>query len=410
MEQTEIAEKTDTALPQPTKLLLSISLLNALANNLSNIFINVFLFRLTDQIGTVVLFNLIMYISWVPAFIFAGWLSKKTSRRNGLISGGAAQLLFYFFILLFGDQASTYVIELGILFGAGSGFYWISVNVLSVDYTHEKNRDWFNGLNGTFESFSKMIGPLVSGWLIYIGDGFSGYYLVFGISFFLFIISFIISLTLSKDKDYAPFHWKDMLKVHRCRSWRLLSYAFMANAFRGGVISFIILIWVFMVTKNESALGNFSFMSTSLSFLIYYIMGRYGSSEHRLLYMLSGNILIGLALGGLLFEVSWELLLVYGILSGISIPLFEMPFNTLALNNISDFDKNGKNRVELVVAREIALSFGRITSVFLLYLIYLDDNNDIWMLRLFIISIIIIGLTPNFFLRSKDVEEGSCPQ
>lgn len=115
--------------------------------------------------------------------------------------------------------------------------------------------------------------------------------------------------------------------------------------------------------------------------------------------MLYGNILFSAALIGLVFEVSWEWLLIYGVISGICIPLFELPFHTIALNNIEDFDQNGKLRIELVVVREAALSVGRIASVFLLYLVY-STNEELWLLKILLVLIIIIGLTPHYFLKS----------
>ncbi|WP_062051648.1 hypothetical protein [Bacillus sp. JCM 19034] len=65
------------ALTRVTKVLLAIICLNGLANSLSNVFVNVFLFRLSNNIYEVALFNFISYLVWLPAFVFAGWLCKK---------------------------------------------------------------------------------------------------------------------------------------------------------------------------------------------------------------------------------------------------------------------------------------------------------------------------------------------
>ncbi|QNG58229.1 MFS transporter [Bacillus sp. PAMC26568] len=399
MKQAAAMTNTLSELSHATKLLLAVCCLNTLANSLSAIFINVFLFRVTEQFEKVALFNLMMYIAWLPAFIFAGWLSKRVSKRNGLMIGGLAQFLFYLFVFFLEEKSTEYIISLGILFGFGSGFYWMAVNVLSVDYTQSHNRDWFNSVNGMVNTISQMLGPLVSGWLIVSYSGLKGYSYIFGTSFILFFVTFLLGFYLPKSSSDKTFYWKEMMLVHRSKAWRSLTYAFMANAFRGGVISFAILVWVYSVTRNESSLGMFSFMTTSLSLLSYYLIGRYGKTKHRLKYMLYGNILFSAALIGLVFEVSWEWLLIYGVISGICIPLFELPFHTIALNNIEDFDQNGKLRIELVVVREAALSVGRIASVFLLYLVY-STNEELWLLKILLVLIIIIGLTPHYFLKS----------
>ncbi|MFC0273876.1 MFS transporter [Metabacillus herbersteinensis] len=391
---------SQTQLSSITRVLLIICCFNTLANSLSNIFVNVFLFRITEQFEVVALFNLVMYVAWLPSFIFAGWLSKKYSKRKTLIIGGVSQLLFYLAIFILGESSQNYVVLLGLLFGLGSGFYWLAINVLSVDYTSEANRDWFNGVNGVFNSVSQMIGPFLSGWMIFSFQGLTGYYFIFSLSLMIFFITILLSFLFPLDDSEKEFYWIEMINVHRSKSWRSLTYAFMANAFRGGVLSFAILVWVYMATENESSIGNFALMSTTLSLVVYYLIGKYGKPNQRLRYMLYGNILLSIALLGLVVDVSWELLLVYGVISGICIPLFELPFHTIALNNISNNDQNGKLRMELVVVREIALSIGRITSVFLLFTIYLSDEHQLVYLRIFLLLLIVIGLTPHYFLRN----------
>ncbi|WP_180953620.1 MFS transporter [Bacillus sp. T33-2] len=385
---------------QTTKTLLAVSWLNTLANSLSNIFVNIFLFKVTEQFGIVVLFNLMMYIAWLPAFVAAGWLGKRTSKRNGLIIGNSFQFVFYLCILLLGEQAGDHVVLLGLLFGVGSGFYWLSINVMSVDYTTNSNRDWFNGVNGMVNSISQMLGPFLAGLFIVNFERLSGYYIIFGCSFVIFFFTILLSLQFPREDGEKKFYWREMLAVHGNREWRALTYAFMANAFRGGVLSFVILVWVFMVTKDESALGAFSLLSTGLTFLMYYMVGKYGKGKRRLKYMLIGNVFLSIALLGLVFEVSWTTLLIYGVLSGICMPLFELPFHTIALNNISDHDQKGKLRMELVVAREAALSIGRISSVLMLYAIYNIDGHSQIYIQGFIILVVLIGLLPHLFLRS----------
>ncbi|WP_078381965.1 MFS transporter [Sutcliffiella halmapala] len=399
MEQSVAIELNQPTLSQKTKVLLTISCFNTLANSLANVFVNVFLFRVTEQFEKVVLFNLVMYLAWLPAFVLAGWISKKGSKRNGLITGGLLQLLFYLFILYLGESASNSIILLGIIFGIGSGFYWMAVNTLSIDYTKEHNRDWFNGVNGIFNSFSQMLGPLFAGWIIVTYTNLKGYYLLFSAAALIFLFTFILSLLLPKNKESEPFYWKEIIIVHKSREWRALTYAFTANSFRAGVLSFAIILWVFMLTEKESIIGGFAFITTVLSVFTYYLIGKYGRGEYRMKMMLIGNLFLSLSLFGLVLEVNWTTLLVYGIISGICLPLFELPFHTLALNNISMYDLHGKIRTELVVVREVALSVGRTLSVLLLFILYFYFEDNVWMFRGFIMMLILIGLLPHYFLK-----------
>jgi YQGE family putative transporter len=189
-----------------------------------------------------------------------------------------------------------------------------------------------------------------------------------------------------------------LYEVHREKDWRQLTYAFSSNAFRNGVISFAITVWVYMETKNEGMLGNFSFLTTLLSLCTFYWMGRFGKEKYRWPYMYIGNILFSLGLLLLVFQVDWTTLLLYGIISALCNPLFDVPFHTLALNTISHYDQSGRLRIELVIAREIALSIGRIGSVAALYLIY--SENAVEWLPTFLLLLIIVGLLPHWFLHN----------
>lgn len=382
-----------------TKVFLIIISLNGIANSLSSVFINVYLYKLTENFYEVALFNFISYLIWAPTFLLSGWISKKMGSEKGLIIGGFFQLLFYFVLLVLGDSASNWIIVLGSIFGLGSGFYWLSVNVLSVELTTEKNRDWFNGVNGIFSAISQMIGPVTSGWIISMQPNFDGYKIIFSLTFLLFLLSVGFTFLLPKHNSKGVFHWKSLWQIYKNDEWRKLSYVFSSLAFRDGVLSFAIWIWVYMVTKSEGVLGNYVFFTTMISVFTFYFIGRYITEKNRTFYISFGTIGISLAVLFLVFEVNFITLIIYGIAAGICIPLFEVPFNTLSLNSISKFDQGGKKRIEMVVSRELALSGGRIPSVGGLMVVYtIDKQQNVWV-ALFMILVIVVGLLSLYFLQ-----------
>jgi YQGE family putative transporter len=388
------------SLPKPTKIFLSIVCLNGIANSLSSIFINVYLYKLSQNFFEVALFHFISYLVWAPSFIFAGWLSKKTDRKHGLIIGSVLQLLFYLVLLLLGDAANHYIILLGVIFGVGSGFYWLSANTLEVELTNKSNRDWFNGINGIFGAFSQMIGPAISGWIITMQQGFQGYQLIYTITVIIFLISIGFTLLLPKRVEKGYFKWNMFWQANKDKEWRNLSHVYSSLAFRDGVLSFAIWIWVYMVTGSEGALGNYAFFTTAISVIAFYLTGKFIREKNRRVFILIGTMGISLAVLGLVVDVNLLTLVIYGIAAGICIPLFEVPFNTLSLNTIAKFDNHGKQRTEMVVSREMALSIGRIPSVGGLAVIYtIDQHQSIWV-ALYLFLVILVGLLSLYFLRS----------
>ncbi|MEQ6376099.1 MFS transporter [Bacillaceae bacterium S4-13-56] len=401
----ELLAKIDALLHPPaislsptTKIFLLIVCFNGIANSLSSVFINIYLYKLSQNFYDVALFNFVSYLIWMPSFIFAGWLSKKVDRKKGLVIGGCLQLIFYLVLILLGDNSSNWIIVLGIIYGIGSGFYWLSVNVLSVDLTNQLNRDWFNGVNGIFNALSQMIGPVSAGWIITMNPGFTGYRLIFILTFLFFLVSVVLTFFLPKQIEKGSFNWRALWNVHKNKEWRILSYVYSSLAFRDGVLSFAIWIWVYMMSGSEGVVGNYVFMTTTISVFIFYFIGRFISQKNRSSYIKIGTIGISLAVLGLVFDVNYWTLLIYGVTAGVCIPLFEVPFNTLSLNSISKFDSNGRQRIEMVVSRELALSAGRIPSVGGLTIIYtIDQNQSIWV-ALFMVLVITIGLMSLYFL------------
>ncbi|MGG6313793.1 MFS transporter [Paenibacillus macerans] len=388
------------ALPRSAKALLSVNALNALGNGLSNIFINVYWYKLTNDMSQTLLFNLASYLVWLPAFVLAGWLSKRADRTKPLWIGSVVQMLFYVAVLALGSESPRMLLPLGLLYGIGQGFYWMSMNVLSVDVTDAGNRNWFNGINGAVGAITGMAGPLIAGALVESLPALAGYTAVFLASLLCFALSLGAALLLPKHAAAGAFEWRSMLGVLRRREWRSLSFAFAGVAFRDGVLAIAIWLWVFIATGSENATGRFAFATTLLSVASFYMIGRFGRDRHRWPYLVIGALLMGLSLLGITVHLEAWTLAVYGVLSAVARPFFDTPFNTLTFNAVSRCDQGGRLRIELMVWREIVLSIGRISSVALLYGIYrmgeagLETN-----LTAFLGAVIAIGLLPLAFIR-----------
>ncbi|MCM2532743.1 hypothetical protein NDK43_10555 [Neobacillus pocheonensis] len=58
-------------LSHSTRTFMLILGLNGMANSLSNIFINVFLFKVTQNLYDVALFNFVSYVIWMPFYLRA---------------------------------------------------------------------------------------------------------------------------------------------------------------------------------------------------------------------------------------------------------------------------------------------------------------------------------------------------
>ncbi|OCT15870.1 hypothetical protein A8709_09600 [Paenibacillus pectinilyticus] len=379
-------------------MLLIILTLNACANSLSSIFINVYLYKLSGSLYQVFLFHLISYTIWIPVYIGAGILSKNLDRRLGLLLGNVFHFIFYLVLTLYGDSMGSSIVYTGLLFGVGSSLFWFTVNLLVVDYTHAANRDWFNGLNGIFTSLSQMIGPFLAGWIIVRYPGFQGYHTIFYCTFGLFIASMGCTLMLPRNAQKGRFSWRKVRDIHRVRTWRWLTYSFTSLHFRDDVLGIFLWIWMYMTTKNEGVLGNYSLLLTLLATTAYYWMGRHGGQGSRMRYMFLGGVGLSAGLLLLMGVVNTWTLLLYTVLAGLAGPLFQVPFSTVFINSISQFDNDGEYRVELLVAREMAISVGRILSISCLVLLVYWFPLSKLIMNSYLLVLIIAGLLPIWFV------------
>lgn len=403
------ARAATVPLSKQTRVLLLILTLCGFAGALSNIFVNVYLYKMSEQLYRVFLFHLCSYLIWVPVYIGAGWLCKRIDRRRVLTAGLLFFVLFYAVVLLAGSALGSRIYLTGLLYGIGASLYWFSVNLLMVDYTTKETRDWFNGVSGVVTSASQMIGPLAAGLIITAGTGFAGYRVVFGLSFVLFLAGAACTQLLPPRIDRGRLDWSRVRGAGKLPEWRKLTVCFTALHFRDDVLSFFLWIYMFTALQNEGAMGNYSFLLTALSTAAYYAAGRFGRKGNRKAFLLAGGIVSSMALLLWLFDMNGWLLLSYTVLAGAAGPFFQVAFSTIYINSISAHDESGKYKIELLIARELAISAGRIASVAGLTALCLLLPVTKTLLGGYMVLLVAAGLVPVYvycFPRRKTVQQG----
>src|SRR5690625_2423697 len=171
-------------------LLLIIGGLYSLGIFLSNTFVNVYLWKQSNNYTTIALYNLAVYIVQPLTFIVAGKLAKKIDRVFVIRLGVVFLSLFFLTVLILGNKAATFNIILGSILGGVYGFYWLAFNVLTFEITEPETRDFFNGFLGVLQSIAGMIGPLLAGIIIANMTENNGYTVIFLFSLILFVGAF----------------------------------------------------------------------------------------------------------------------------------------------------------------------------------------------------------------------------
>ncbi len=388
-------------------LLLIIGGLYSLSIALSNTFVNVYLWKQSGEFTHIALYNLASVVMQPLTFILAGRWAKKIDRVIVLRLGVSFLSVFFFTVLFLGEKASSYLLLLGALIGIGFGFYWLAFNVLTFEITEPDTRDFFNGFLGLLTSFAGMIGPILAGFLITSMEKFTGYKVIFGISLGLFVIAVILSFFLKRRPATGVFEFRRILgERRRNANWRHILHAHYFQGIREGTFVFVIVVWVYIATNSELAIGTYGLVASAVSFVTYYIVGRFIKPHLRKKAILIGGIGLYLAIFLIIFDLTFTKLIMYGIVISLSYPILLVPYISLTYDIIGKGWKAAEMRVEYIVVREVFLNCGRITSI-LLFLFTVTIFNEEQGIPLLLLFIGAGHLMIYFFVRHVKVESPS---
>ncbi len=343
------------------KLLLTVSALFTLAMGISNVFLNILLWKESKNFIVLAKYNLMQYIFLPITFIFAGWLSK---RKNGIWSlrlGILSFIILFGLILLFEDKISKFVLLFGVLYGVAAGFYWLAFHVLSFDFTSTKNRDTYNGYNGSIAGICGAIAPISSAYIINKNFLGMGYTIVFSISLSLFVVLILVSLLIKAEYYGSKINYKKVFGSNS-QDWSLLRKGLFMWGFRDVIIGFLIIVLVFKSTGSEWSVGTFSLIASVISSVAYVVEQKLVKPKSRLKSMLIGAILMFTAVWGLVVNIRYGTLMLYMVVESASLPFFLVPFSSASFNIIS-LQHQDDLRLEYIINKEIMLNIGRIISL-----------------------------------------------
>ncbi|TDY49533.1 YQGE family putative transporter [Alicyclobacillus sacchari] len=362
---------------QPFKLptmawwLLVVSGFFHLSIGLSNTFVNIFLFKVDHSFAAIAWYNLLVFISLPFTFVVAAWVARKTSTAMALRIGIILHAVFYAVTLMVGEQAAHMPELLGLLTGVAEGFYWLAFDVLSIEYTDKKGHEPFFGIFGVLTSVANVVAPPVAGLLISREDAFfgglTGYHVVFGISFALFIAATLLSFRLHSQglPDLRLFFG---FRALRRRPWRKILIASSLYGIREGVFMFLIGLLVYVATGSEMKLGEFLLLQGALSFAAFFFAGRF-SGRFRWRLLVAGAV--GMACAACLFLLPirpWTIIL-YGCVTSATLPFFLVPLQGYVYDVMDEIAGHEVPSTTHIVVREWFENAGRIAGTILFILI-----------------------------------------
>lgn len=291
-------------------------------------------------------------------------LAENLSLRRGLktqvglglgllaLAAGFFSLVHFQWLMLLLGMAS---------WGFSAGLYWFGWHALVGKLGKQDHYGRAYGTSAALATATNVFTPLVGGILIDWG----GYRLLFGVALVIVFLALLALRFLKEEKTHQDATLKQVFRLFLSHKKIFLIYfslGALVTITSGGFILYLALI-----LKKELALGGFFSASLLLVAVIRWLIGRLiDLGEEKKLIVLGSVSRTLVWLGRLLTRnVPW--LLGLNVLNDLAIGMVGMPLGVLSLQKGVD----GKSMGRAVLFREVAISFGEMTSgLFLAALVF----------------------------------------
>ncbi|MEF9919678.1 MAG: MFS transporter [Erysipelotrichaceae bacterium] len=385
------------------RLYLFIMFVDLLSITMGNIFVNVFLMRISNDFASVLLFNAISFALLSVSPLVLGSISKKVSKKIGIVLGNIISIVMYLLVILLQEKVNDFVLILSLLSGVSQGFYWLSMNTLLLELADDGHRKRLNSLQGSINSLCQLSGPLLASMIVASFPLMLGYQVLFSVIIIMMAISVIACFFLKTKPSIQPYSLKHVIKLkefpHYLRACGLTAQIF----FRDGAIPSLLNVLIFEVVKNEQVLSYYLSYMTLLAMFVYYFLS-YLHVSRRKLYAI-GTLLCVSSMGLLAIGLHSEIqIAIFVTLFGIGSPICMYQMNILAQNVAYKMDGNCEYSLEFTIIKELATGLGRITACVMLYLLYVKtyDFSLFWIFASLSIGISVVSI----HTYRKTLEEG----
>lgn len=363
-------------------------------------FVNVYLLRLTSNMGLMILQNIANNLMIVIGFVIGTQYTQKGGRMLNLLRVGITSVILYYALVLFlKEKASDYLIILGLFNGIGQGFYYFTFNILVGKLLKAEERSKFFSYQSSFSYIFGVIAPAVSGYIIVKFTELTGYYVLFATAVFVFILAIFFSLELRKVEVHENYSILPVLKEKGNKYWNIKKYISFTYALREVIYAQIYTVVAYLIISNEAIIGNLSSIMSLVGVLSsLLIASKFTPQTHQkyhLYYCLGYLISLG-CLG--IFSTPWSLYLSF-VINGLIIPWCNVIYSSHTYQ-LASLAATKYTNSDYIVVSEFHIAVGRILGLLLFYVLNLFIDSFI-LYRILLVSITFLPLLDHFVLKKQ---------
>lgn len=320
-------------------------------------FINTFLWRQSEDVITLIVYNAGFFVGLPLGFIANGFLARHIRLKKlyiiSLLGHAIAPLLTIFFT----PDSHIHLGINGCLFGLMSGIFWANKNFITLAITKGTNRLYYTNLEVVFDIAVNTFIPMLMGWFIFLsGAGQDSYKVLGGLAGLLLLIAAYLSTKIV----FPPMSFTTIIPQKISPRWRVNRLIQIVYWSYEGLNFFLPTALIMFVSNSEGIVGSFDSVIAVITTSIAYFIGRKLSNTNMPKLFILGTVLLTVGAFGLTLHLSLITILLYSLVSSLG---YVLRWNPLYAYLMDIIDEEPTDNYSLIVDNEIFFNIGRMIAV-----------------------------------------------
>lgn len=358
-----ISMEKEMSLSKNEKLVVAITSLWALANTMSAVFVNVYLYAYTESLVVMTIFCIIRIALYPFFFTVAGKWAQRFKFSQPLTMGVLVTMLSLICVLTMNDYFAAepnLVYVVAALIGIGESFFWLSVCSLHQIVASEESRPRYLGTIGIFNNIANVFAPMLSTLIIdrSLSD-VDGYVMIFKLVLVVYAVMVVLAFRVKGDALQQSFSVLKCIRTKGNPRWRYCCITIFLYGMRDALILTLAGLLVYNATDGSGGLySKLLTVFAIVAIVFYYYVSRKMNRLNMYRYYRIGAVLIA---SSTIILVVWPTVygaIYYGIVNALASPLFANPWQMIIMGGINEAAK-GENVIGRVIAKETYMALGR---------------------------------------------------
>ncbi|MDO8608935.1 MAG: MFS transporter [bacterium] len=362
------------SLSSKAQLLLVSFFLKGMADPVAKVFVNAYIWQSNTDPMSVLFYNIGDFISIPIMFYLNGFFLRKIKAKYLFFLGAMGIGVSCMFVIFYTWFNPIAYIFYGLIYGIWHGLYWANRNLLTLQETESKTRNYFIGISFTGNFITSIIVPLIIGWFITLGMHFNlislkvSYQISMGIAFIMLFLSGLVLLKSDFNKEQIVVQ---MQLKHVTYQWILVRLLMMGMGIAEATTFFLPTVLILMNIGKEGILGTITALTSLISALGMYLFGRFADVHHRKGVFIINMILAIISSLILAFYHNQIGIIIYVCLNAFTIMMAWLAAEPMILDIIDQEHVIGANeKYAFIFDRELFLNIGRMLTYLVCLVFY----------------------------------------